>query len=446
MPEQVVSDIRSLLLEEESFGTEQIARLRESLADSPDAYQDLRDAVQILAERAEEASGAAASPLRLRLGVAQHFLGHNSEAIESLKAAAPSDGLAAYYLGRAHLGRGDYDEAAQYFADAARSGYDRVDASLAQAGALRAAGQLDQARKLIDGVRDQAGESAEYLYQLGCCLIDQWEADEGIGLLERSIEKDPNHAGALFALAYQNDLHGDDETALDLYERAVSATPTHVGALVNLGVLYEDRQQYDDAARCYRRVLRVFPNQPRARLFFKDADAGHTMYYDEDAERYMSRMSQVLGIPVTDFELSVRSRNCLKKMQIRTLGDLTSKTEQDLLSSKNFGETSLEEIKEMLSSKGLQLGQSLQDDGPQVLRREAEDLSPQERAVLNKPVSDLNLSVRARKCMTKLGINLVSDLVRRTGDELLESKNFGVTSLNEVRSKLSELGLKLRGD
>jgi DNA-directed RNA polymerase subunit alpha len=48
--------------------------------------------------------------------------------------------------------------------------------------------------------------------------------------------------------------------------------------------------------------------------------------------------------------------------------------------------------------------------------------------------------------MTKLGIMTVGDLIRHSGDDLLESKNFGVTSLNEVRTKLTDLGLKLRGD
>ena len=66
--------------------------------------------------------------------------------------------------------------------------------------------------------------------------------------------------------------------------------------------------------------------------------------------------------------------------------------------------------------------------------------------MLARPISELNLSVRARKCMIRLGINTIGDLVRRTGDELLECKNFGVTSLNEVREKLTVLGLKLRGE
>ncbi len=156
-------------------------------------------------------------------------------------------------------------------------------------------------------------------------------------------------------------------------------------------------------------------------------------------------MGQVLSIPVSDFELSVRSRNCLEKMGVTTLGDLCRTSEAELLASKNFGETSLVEITEMLSSKGLRLGQ-LAAERPPVEVFEPEPLSPDEQAILSKPVSDLNLSVRARKCMIRLGINVLSDLVRRTGDDLLECKNFGVTSLNEVREKLGAIGLKLRGD
>ena len=61
-----------------------------------------------------------------------------------------------------------------------------------------------------------------------------------------------------------------------------------------------------------------------------------------------------------------------------------------------------------------------------------EDLSPEDKALLAKPINDLNLSVRARKCMSKLGINTVAELIVHTGDELLECKNLRRgTSLNE---------------
>ena len=73
-------------------------------------------------------------------------------------------------------------------------------------------------------------------------------------------------------------------------------------------------------------------------------------------------------------------------------------------------------------------------------------LPPDGQAVLDRPISDLNLSVRARKCMVRLGMTTIGELIRKTGDDLLECKNFGVTSLNEVREKLTQLSLKLRGD
>jgi DNA-directed RNA polymerase subunit alpha len=170
------------------------------------------------------------------------------------------------------------------------------------------------------------------------------------------------------------------------------------------------------------------------------------MFYDEDAQRRRDRLSQVLGMPVTDFELSVRSRNCLQKMGLLTLGDLARATEQELLASKNFGETSLVEIKEMLASKGVELGQLAAERHTMRSGYEPEIMSADEQALLSKPISDLNLSVRARKCMIRLGISTIGELVRRTGDELLECKNFGVTSLNEVREKLTSHALKLRGD
>ncbi len=61
-------------------------------------------------------------------------------------------------------------------------------------------------------------------------------------------------------------------------------------------------------------------------------------------------------------------------------------------------------------------------------------------------IAELNLSVRARKCMTRLGITTVGERITRKPDELLQPRHFGVTSLNEVRQKLGELNLSLRND
>src|SRR4029434_8885317 len=89
-------------------------------------------------------------------------------------------------------------------------------------------------------------------------------------------------------------------------------------------------------------------------------ESARSMYYDDD-ERGKDKRNQVLDIPITDFELSVRSRHCLKKMNIKSRGDLLRTTEQELLSYKNFGVTSLNEIKAPLASKGLRLGQAAED-------------------------------------------------------------------------------------
>jgi DNA-directed RNA polymerase subunit alpha len=132
-------------------------------------------------------------------------------------------------------------------------------------------------------------------------------------------------------------------------------------------------------------------------------------------------------------------------MKIRTLGDLCKHSEQDLLSSKNFGETSLAEIKEILQQKGLKLGMHSTERQP-VETVETQQLSPEEQSVLARDVADLKLSVRARKCMNRLNIQTIGELVKRSADELLECKNFGVTSLKEIREKLVNFNVKLRGD
>lgn len=62
---------------------------------------------------------------------------------------------------------------------------------------------------------------------------------------------------------------------------------------------------------------------------------------------------------------------------------------------------------------------------------------------LNMSLAELNLSVRASNCLESENINTVRDLVQRSEDELLEVRNFGDTTLTEVRGKLQEMGLNL---
>lgn len=442
MAQGLDSDLRQLVLSNATFGPREIQQLSNAIAEDYANYAVLRAAVSEL-EQQEERTPASA----VRLGVCYYLLGHYDAAIETLRS---SDGgaLAHYYMARCYLIREQYDAALEAFAAAAKAGYDNDDqCTLGRVETLRYAGDPEAALKLLNSLSGAVEQTAEYLYQRGATVAAiGGNPDEVIALYERAVTANPNHPGALFGLALEEDRHGNDEQAREMYERSAAQFPSHVGALLNLGLLCEDNQQYDQARQCYRRILDAYPGHQRARLFLKDADASRDMYYDAEAQRKRDRLSQILSIPVTDFELSVRSRNCLQKMGIESLGDLTRTTEQELLASKNFGETSLVEIREMLASRGLELGQFAHERHEDETLYAPESLSPDEQAMLDRPISDLNLSVRARKCMVRLGVSTVGELLRRTGDDLLECKNFGVTSLNEVREKMTVFGLKLRGE
>jgi len=71
-----------------------------------------------------------------------------------------------------------------------------------------------------------------------------------------------------------------------------------------------------------------------------------------------AKMEEMLLQPVEIIELSVRASNCLKVAKIKTIGELVSKSEDELLSYKNFGKKSLDEIRDRLKEMGLNLGRS----------------------------------------------------------------------------------------
>lgn len=70
----------------------------------------------------------------------------------------------------------------------------------------------------------------------------------------------------------------------------------------------------------------------------------------------LERLEKVLAINVKELELTVRSANCLSAAKIETIGDLVSKTEQEMLKFRNFGKKSLEEIKKLTTTFDLTLG------------------------------------------------------------------------------------------
>jgi len=289
--------------------------------------------------------------------------------------------------------------------------------------------------------------AAEEYYRRGHDSETNGLHEKAVEFYERSLNENPDHENAAFRLALLYDRRAEDAKAIELYERICTSPPVHLNALMNLAILYEDNNHYDESRRCLDAILRTNPNHARARLYMKDVESARSAHYDDDLDGRGGRRDAVLNIPVTDFELSVRSRNCLKKMNIHTLGDLLRTSEQELLSYKNFGETSLNEIKALLAQKGLRLGQAA-EDGKAGIRRITSTASPAvgnvAPEILSKSVADLELSVRSRKALQRLNINTLGDLAARTEDELLGCKNFGQTSLVEIKQQLTNFGMTLR--
>lgn len=81
---------------------------------------------------------------------------------------------------------------------------------------------------------------------------------------------------------------------------------------------------------------------------------------DEDIDEEILRIRKLLIKPVEELELSVRSSNCLKEAKIRTIGELVSKDEGEMLKFKNFGRKSLSELSDLLHEKGLDWGMDIE--------------------------------------------------------------------------------------
>lgn len=431
------------LLSSLKFAPGDLSRARHALRESKDA-------------RAAADAGSRDDSSPLKQGLALYLLGRLREASRVLSKAGDSDACR-LLRGKVSLEDEDPVGAAKAFGTLAGTSLDDADLEVDLSTACALSGDADGAAAAAAKV--PASRGADALYAQAMALDAAGRHAEAAERLESALAADPNHARALFRLAYANDLAGDDEKAMELYRRCAALDPAPLGALVNLGVLLEDHDRFTEAEALYRRVLSADPQNERARLYLKDVLAAQTQVFDEDSERKEDRRNALLRTPISEFELSVRSRNCLAKMEIKSLGDLITKTEAELLAYKNFGETSLQEIKDILAQKGLRLGMG-REETPVATREEAEaelnalfgggdedeDLDEEGGDPRAMPVETLELSIRAQRAVQELEIETVGDLADRTAEELVSNKTLGMTGLSEIRKKLGRLGLSLRGE
>jgi len=382
--------------------------------------------------------------VEVRKGTAKWLLGQSEEAIKILEPARASREKS-YVLGVSYLEANRPQDALASLKEASDADSSDPLISSAYCEAKIKAGKYEEAETHVDKLLKK--ENAQGLYLKGLLADFQGFHDEATKSYEKALEIEAGHAGALFRLAYIMDLTGEDSRALELYEQLRKLRPMHVNTVMNLGVLYEDRGDYERAIQCYQSVLDYFPGHGRAQLYLKDAQASLTMFYDEDAARREAKVAQVLGQPVAEISFSPRVRTAMQKLGVNTLADLVSRSEEDLLQIPNFGRTSLRELKEFLSSKGLSLSSASGPGG--IVEPAAEEApvvteGPVSEETLKKNLSDFEWSGRIRKVYEKMGVVTVGDLLKKTEKDLLKSKNLGVTSIKEIRKKLGQLGVSMK--
>jgi DNA-directed RNA polymerase subunit alpha len=421
---------------------ETLERYADSVFASFSALERFAGQVKEYRQSAERGQGEA---LKVALGLL--LLGKYQDALEWFE-RAPASKQRHYYAAQAAIALARWETALDELRQAARHGWDALDVDLRSALVYVRAGDLTAAAKLVQRHDHDGPDRADWHFVKGLLAGRQGEREAALESFERALTLDPDHAEAMFASALLYDLWGADDEALELYHRLALQPRCHVNALLNAAVIYEDAGRYQQAASCLRRVLRGYPNHTRARLFLKDVESCQEMVIDETRIEHVDARAQLLDTPLSEYELSVRARNCLRKMNIRTMGELIRLTEAELLAYKNFGDTSLNEIKALLTRKGVRLGMSpdemdlLAADEPEPPPKAA-PLPPSQEAAWSKSVAELELSVRARRCLQRLNIATLVDLIQYSEVELLATRNFGVTSLNEIKARLAEHGLQL---
>ncbi len=221
MAEMMTTDVRALL-DRNPFDHPAVADLREVLGRDPSwLLERSRDARgDVLRDRDKSPK----ADTHLRLGVGEVMLGRYNIGLEHLSKTGDV-GLAQFFRGLALENLGRWNEAAEAFATAATTGYEPKSSELHRAGALRRAGKSDEARKILEGLEKQAGSSAEFHYQKGSLLAADGELQAAAAEFEKTLAADRDHTGALFELAYINDLYGNDDAAVDFYVAARVAPP-----------------------------------------------------------------------------------------------------------------------------------------------------------------------------------------------------------------------------
>lgn len=160
----------------------------------------------------------------------------------------------------------------------------------------------------------------------------------------------------------------------------------------------------------------------------------------------------LLMTDLSDLNLSYRTYNSLRNEDIFKIGDLIQRQERDLLRIPNFGQKSLQELREVIGPLGLnfsQDGEEIQNFNNnknnliEISETDTEDKQDKYNPFYYKKIEDLNISVRTANAMRNININYIGELVQKTEQELMNTPNFGRNSLEEINELLRSMNLSL---
>ena len=419
MPTATVPQSAKILTQKERPTLQQVRTLRRVAAQDAHQRRELQELHR------QGFGGGADSDVRCAiLAFALDYLADAEEALAKCK-----DAYGKALLGMINAELEEYDDAIALFEKAVP---DLPEAKLEQGRALIGARRYDDADELL--IDEE--ETAEREFLQGQIDEGRNQVERAIGSYEAALEREPDHVEAAFKLGVLLDRIGDDDMAIEYYLVCADVFPHFLPGVINLGILYDERGESNAAIDCYRQVMAYNQENDRAIMLLRDANASRTMYYDEREERERERMHKILKTPVNDFELSVRSRNCLAKMNIFTLGDLISISEQEMLNYKNFGETSLREVREMLDARGLRLGM--------LRERDERSLSKADQKTLGESIEKLELSSRSTRVLESLGCSKIGDVMSFSDLDLYRIEGSGQSVVQELSTALGAFGLYLK--
>jgi superfamily II DNA or RNA helicase len=153
------------------------------------------------------------------------------------------------------------------------------------------------------------------------------------------------------------------------------------------------------------------------------------------------------NISIEELELSIRAYNCLRRADIHTLLDLAGKTEDGLIEIKNFGQKSVDEVRQALVRRGLSLPFRSED----VLGLNTRDNTIADQPVHSESQDDdslrsLGLSVRSLNTLYRGQIDNIPHLLQHTEADLLAIPNLGATAIQEIKAALAGRGLSLKDE